>query len=114
MKHNFQPLDDIPTPPPHTSRGGFLKNAGRTFSFGINRNQSREVNEAPPVPALPDKNRRDTITNSRERAMTESSVTTATPPRLDESSFSIRGSEEDDFGNMFAGIAHKSSREVSL
>lgn len=105
--------DDIPAPPPAASRSGFLKNAGRTFSFGINRNSSREINDLPPIPPIPsDKSRRSTVTNSRDRAMTASSVTTATAPRLDDSSFSIKESD-DDFGNMFAGIQHKSSREVS-
>lgn len=103
--------DDIPAPPPAASRSGFLKNAGRTFSFGINRNSSREINDLPPIPPIPsDKSRRSTVTNSRDRAMTASSVTTATAPRLDDSSFSIKESD-DDFGNMFAGIQHKSSRE---
>lgn len=43
--------------------------------------------------------------------MTVSSVTTATPPRLDDSSFSIK-SNDDDFGNMFAGLGSRSSQEV--
>lgn len=44
--------------------------------------------------------------------MTASTTTTATPPRLDDRSFSIRDTE-DEFGNMFANLTTKSSREVS-
>ena len=67
----------------------------------------------PSLPAPPtDKDRRGTITTSRDRAMTVSTITTATAPRLEDSSFSMKGSD-DDFGNMFANLQHKSSREVS-
>lgn len=99
------PYDDIPAPPAH-SKAGFLKNAGRTFSFGINKHNPRESPEQPPTmhSQLPHP--------SRERAMTTSSVTTATPPRLDDSNFSLKSSD-DDFGNMFASLGSKASREVS-
>lgn len=43
--------------------------------------------------------------------MTVSSVTTATAPRLDDSSFSLK-SNDDDFGNMFANVGSNPSREV--
>ena len=106
--------DDIPPPPPptHASRAGFLKNAGRTFSFGINKNSSKETNEIPP-PMPTDRSRRTTVTEQpRERAMTMNSVVTVDPPRLDDSSFSLKSSD-DDFGNMFANVGKRASREVS-
>lgn len=96
----------------NNQRGGFLKSAGRTFSFGINRHNSKEASE--PIPQHPpETNRRTTMTESRERTMTvSSSITTATPPRLDDSSFSIKESD-DDFGNMFANLGSKPGGNVS-
>lgn len=96
----------------HSSKPSFLKNAGRTFSFGIGKhNQSRDMTDLPP----PVPTHRATTSNvhQRERSMTESSVSTAAPPRLDDHTFSIKASADDDFGNMFAHMNTKSSREVS-
>lgn len=78
----------------------------------MSRNASRETNDLPPAPAE-ERSRRGTNTTARERAMTASSITTATPPRLDDSSFSLKEAD-DDFGNMFASIESKPSRDVSL
>ncbi|KAJ9652924.1 hypothetical protein H2198_007833, partial [Neophaeococcomyces mojaviensis] len=102
--------EDIPLPPPHNPRAGFLKNAGRTFSFGINRNQSREANDLPTVSSDP--SRPPTNATARDRAMTVSSVTTATAPRLDDHAFSLKESD-DDFGNMFANLGARSNGENS-
>ncbi|KAK5076045.1 hypothetical protein LTR64_008511 [Lithohypha guttulata] len=106
-----QPVyDDIPVPPPHIAKSGFLKNAGRTFSFGITKHNSRESNDLPsPLPS--DRHRRPALAETRERAMTTSSVTTATAPRLDDATFSTKDGD-DDFGNMFANLDSRSSRDV--
>lgn len=92
-----------------SSRGGFLKNAGRTFSFG-NIRRSHEVNDLPPLPPVPAKT---PASSMRDRSMTVSSVTTATPPRLEDTDLSLDNSELDGFGNMFDGIGSKASREPS-
>lgn len=98
----------------HASKPSFLKNAGRTFSFGIGKhNTSKDMSDVPPLPT--DAGRRTTISSvqQRERSMTESSASTAAPPRLDDHTFSIKATGDDDFGNMFAHLGSKSSREVS-
>ncbi|KAL2137059.1 hypothetical protein VTI74DRAFT_9665 [Chaetomium olivicolor] len=68
---------DLPPPPavPKPS-GGFLKAAGRTFSFG---GQKKHVPFAPTIDESPPQ----TPANGRPRAPTTSTTTTLTPPRVD-------------------------------
>lgn len=106
--------EDASTAQSHVSKPSFLKNAGRTFSFGISKhNASRDMSDVPPLPTDAGRRTAASSIQQRERSMTESSVSTAAPPRLDEHTFSIKASGDDDFGNMFAHMGAKSSREVS-
>ena len=105
---------DIPVPPPPSARpGGFLRNSARTFSLGVGIKSSKEPqNSSPtasPAPAIHPANSRD----SRGRAMTASSASTATPPKLFDSDLALENSELDGFGNMFDGIGLRSSRDMS-
>ena len=92
-----RPLHDIPIPPPHSSFS--LRAVGRTFSFG-NKKPMRP--STPPLEELPS-------ASMRERAMTASSASTATPPKLLESDFGL-GGEDDDFSNVFETFRRKSPR----
>lgn len=108
---NVQTFKDIPVPPP-SARPGFLRNSARTFSLGLgnkSRQELPDLSSAPPVPPVP---QHDHI-NTRSRAVTASSASTATPPRLFDSDLDLDSSELDGFGNMFDGIGSKQSRDVS-
>ncbi|PKY01305.1 hypothetical protein P168DRAFT_330002 [Aspergillus campestris IBT 28561] len=87
-------LYDIPIPP----LSGALRAAGRTFSFGGRFSKAA----APPQPLTP--------APSRHRAMTNSTSSTATPPRLMETDLQI-GSMGDDFNIDFS--KRDKSRESS-
>ncbi|TGO31250.1 hypothetical protein BPAE_0001g01480 [Botrytis paeoniae] len=96
---------DVPLPPlPKTSSGFSLKNAGRTLSWGRNKatpSPSKVSDELPPSPTI-----RDDSASSRTRAVTASSyASTATPPKLGERDLDL--TMGDDFGDMFAGMAHR-------
>ncbi|TGO64165.1 hypothetical protein BCON_0008g00120 [Botryotinia convoluta] len=98
---------DVPLPPlPKTSSGFSLKNAGRTLSWGRNKatpSPSKVSDELPPSPTI-----RDDSASSRTRAVTASSyASTATPPKLGERDLDL--TMGDDFGDMFAGMAHRRS-----
>lgn len=68
---------DIPVPPiPKSSSNGFLKAAGRTFSFG---GQKKHLPAAPTIEESPP----STPADGRPRAPTSSTSTTVTPPRVD-------------------------------
>ena len=104
---------DIPVPPPPSARPGFLRNSARTFSLGVGLKSSKEPQfsspAASPAPAIHPANSSD----SRGRALTASSASTATPPKLFDSDLALDNSELDGFGNMFDGIGLKSSRDAS-
>ncbi|EXJ81367.1 hypothetical protein A1O3_07658 [Capronia epimyces CBS 606.96] len=91
-----RPLNDIPVPPPLSAKTAFLRSPGRTFSFGIVKGGRESPNFSPGEPAA--------LTNSRNRAVTSSSASTATPPRLFDSDLALDNSELDGFGNMFDHI----------
>jgi hypothetical protein len=98
-------------PPPPSARPGFLRNSARTFSLGVGIRSSKEQQHSPtasPAPAIHPAN-----TDSRSRALTASSASTATPPKLFDSDLAFDSSELDGFGNMFDGIGSKSSRDAS-
>jgi hypothetical protein len=112
---NQRPFHDIPVPPTQPSRPSFsLKSAGRTFSFGTKPARSSPGVSPPRAststtttdPSTP------TADGTRERAMTASTASTATPPRLLDSDFSIDGDDADEFSNMFANIGKRSSRNL--
>ncbi|KAG2412625.1 hypothetical protein HFD88_010182 [Aspergillus terreus] len=81
-------LHDIPIPP----ISGALRAAGRTFSFG-----GRFSKASAPVPPP------HQSTPARNRPMTPSSNSTATPPKLLDTDLNL-GQLGDDFHNMFDGV----------
>ncbi|KAK3330294.1 hypothetical protein B0H66DRAFT_55988 [Apodospora peruviana] len=100
---------DIPVPPiPKSSSNGFLRAAGRTFSFG---GQKRHL---PPVPAAVEPRpssptgpeTHQTPGPARSRATTTSTTTTMTPPRIDNDFDLDLGG---DFGNMLLGNEKRAS-----
>ena len=104
---------DIPVPPPASARPGFLRNSARTFSLGVGLKSSKEPQYSSPSvspgPAIHPAN----SNRPRERAMTASTASTATPPKLWDSDLALDDSELDGFGNMFDGIGLRSSRDMS-
>lgn len=112
MNSAERPYDDIPVPPTPKQRSGFLRGSGRTFSFG-NKSQHDIIHTpAPPLPpphtnfnerslpALPD--------HGRDRSVTASSASTATPPKLFDSDLTLDSSELDGFSSMFDNIGRRS------
>ncbi|CAK7265664.1 hypothetical protein SEPCBS119000_001628 [Sporothrix epigloea] len=92
-----QLYSDVPVPPiPKSSTtGSFFKSAGRTFSFGSQKKHVPMVSDerAPQTPP-------NGSTTGRDRSTTASTVTTATPPRLeDEVALDLGG----DFSRMLGG-----------
>ncbi|KAJ9209656.1 hypothetical protein DTO166G4_8745 [Paecilomyces variotii] len=85
-----RPFHDIPLPPVIGSQFSF-RAAGRTFSFG---------SKAPRVSTPPSRGSA-VASGARDRAMTASTASTATPPRLLDSDLKLEKVEDDDFGNMF-------------
>ncbi|KAL1968475.1 hypothetical protein VTN77DRAFT_1685 [Rasamsonia byssochlamydoides] len=101
-------LHDIPVPPvPESSSLFSLRAGGRTFSFGTkpgrlstppqqHQQQQQQQHHGP-------------SSQARERAMTASSVSTATPPRLLDSDLKLNGEDDDNFSNMFEGFGKRKS-----
>ncbi|KAI0404881.1 hypothetical protein F4802DRAFT_607273 [Xylaria palmicola] len=89
----LHPIDDFtsgvpPVPPVHKS-SGFLKQAGRTFSFGGNKkNTLPPIPSDEPTPPMPEYKMPQTP-SGRSRATTASTVTSATPPKLEDSDFKL-------------------------
>ncbi|KAI0417928.1 hypothetical protein F5X98DRAFT_374302 [Xylaria grammica] len=85
----FDNFDAIPPIPPVHKSSGFLKNASRTFSFGGNKKHTLppipSEEPAPPVPEY----RTPETPNGRSRAATASTVTSATPPKLEDTDFKL-------------------------
>ncbi|EXJ65419.1 hypothetical protein A1O7_01760 [Cladophialophora yegresii CBS 114405] len=92
-----RPYNDIPVPPPASARPGFLRSPARTFSFGVVKG-SRGSPTSPDAPLPP------VVHNRRNRTVTESTASTATPPRLFDSDLALENTELDAFGNMFDHI----------
>ncbi|KIW25849.1 hypothetical protein, variant 2 [Cladophialophora immunda] len=92
-----RPFNDIPAPPPATTRPGFLRSPVRTFSFGVVKGS--RASPTSPSGALP-----PLMDTTRNRAVTSSTASTATPPRLFDTDLSLESSELDEFGNMFDHI----------
>lgn len=94
-----RPFNDIPVPPPSTARPGFMRDSSRTFSFGMAKRSSPASSPG----GLPPQ-----VNNKRDRAVTSSTTSTATPPRLFDSDLALENSELDGFGNMFDHIGTSS------
>ncbi|KAL2855039.1 hypothetical protein BJX68DRAFT_20523 [Aspergillus pseudodeflectus] len=90
-------LHDIPAPPFSSA----LRAAGRTFSFG---GRFAKTPAHAPRPSSPD--------TTRSRATTNSTTSTATPPKLLESEFQI--GRMDDFGNMFDDIGKQERQDTTV
>ena len=102
-----QQYGDIPLPPiPKSSTtSSFLKSAGRTLSFGGNKKH---------LPILPDDGKPPQTpptdaSSGRDRSMTASTVTTATPPKIEEE-FDLGG----DFSKMLGNFDNKRASVATL
>ncbi|KAF7540995.1 hypothetical protein G7054_g925 [Neopestalotiopsis clavispora] len=96
---------DAPLPaPPRSSGSGFLKNAGRTFSFGMSKkNHPAQDENVPPVPELHDPQ----TPGGRPRAPTASTVTERTPPQVEDRDFKL--DLGGDLSNMLSAFGKRSS-----
>ena len=92
-----RPFNDIPAPPPTSARPGFLRGPSRTFSFGVTKGGRGS-------PTSPDNALPPPVPNTRNRTVTSSTASTATPPRLFDSDLALEKSELDGFENMFDHI----------
>ncbi|KAI2781723.1 hypothetical protein F4815DRAFT_72335 [Daldinia loculata] len=85
-------MADVPAPLAPKNHGGFLKQAGRTFSFGNRKSTTLPTilaeDAVPAVPAMPDEYSPGTP-RGRSRAETVSTASTATPPRVDDRDFML-------------------------
>ena len=98
-----------PIPEPHPLS---LRNAGRAFSFGRRKSGSPSVPLPGPPPPVPPK-AQPLPNNTRERAFTESSYasgSTATPPKLLDTSLDLGQSDLEGFGSMFESFGKRGSR----
>lgn len=89
-------IQDVPAPPPLTSA---LRAAGRTLSFGGRFGKS--------AAAIP----RQQTPETAKRPVTGSTDSTATPPKLPDTTFSMES--QDDFNKMFDNMGGSSVRERS-
>ncbi|POS78028.1 hypothetical protein DHEL01_v203576 [Diaporthe helianthi] len=104
---NKKPLPDATQQPSLTKPGpsGFLKSAGRSWSFGASKKQLPAVpageEDVPITPAVPEQYKR-----GRARATTGSTDSTVTPPKVDQAiGFDLGGS----FSKMLLGFDKRSS-----
>ncbi|KAI1310411.1 hypothetical protein F5Y03DRAFT_382672 [Xylaria venustula] len=82
-------FDAIPPVPPVHKSSGFLKQASRTFSFGGNKKHTLPpIPSEEPAPPMPEQRTPETP-NQRSRAATASTVTSATPPKLEDADFKL-------------------------
>ncbi|KAE8144775.1 hypothetical protein BDV25DRAFT_86121 [Aspergillus avenaceus] len=93
-------LYDIPIPP----LSGALRAAGRTFSFG-GRFSKTSTSTPLPQPSTPGP--------SRGRAMTSSTISTATPPQLPDTDLQF-GEEGNEFSNMFNDVGRRGGSKDRL
>ncbi|KAK2750094.1 hypothetical protein FQN57_004586 [Myotisia sp. PD_48] len=91
---------EIPVPPIPESPFSFsIRASGRTFSFGSKASKATARGSTPT---------RLSESSHRERAMTSSTTSTATPPKLTESDFNLEGSG--DLGNIFENFDRRKSQ----
>ncbi|KAI1326198.1 hypothetical protein F5Y16DRAFT_235277 [Xylariaceae sp. FL0255] len=107
------PLTDnssVPPLPPVPKSSGFLKNAGRTFSFG----GSKKNHALPPIPAeevappMPEITYNPGTPGGRSRATTASTISTATPPKLEDRDFML------DLGGDLSSVLGKFDKRSSV
>lgn len=82
---------DGPVPPSHKNSNNFLKQAGRTFSFGNKRNTLPTImaeDSVPAMPVMPDEYH-STTSSRHSRAETTSTSSTATPPKVEDRDFML-------------------------
>ncbi|KAI0016064.1 hypothetical protein F4780DRAFT_773116 [Xylariomycetidae sp. FL0641] len=86
---NRKPLPPVErsSPPVPKNSTGFLKQAGRTFSFGGNKKNSLPTIPAEDLPVVPTYD--SEMTGRRPRAETTSTTSTATPPKVEDEDFSL-------------------------
>ncbi|KAI1498852.1 hypothetical protein F5X99DRAFT_420329 [Biscogniauxia marginata] len=100
-------MNDAPPPPAHKHSSTFLKQAGRTFSFGGNKKSTLPTIPAEePVPPMPDYSSETTA--GRSRAETASTVSTATPPKVEDRDFML------DLGGDLASMLNKFDKRSSV
>lgn len=107
--HLTRGIHDLPVPPVPDSPLFSLRAAGRTFSFGTRpQRASTPLSQQTQHPQQPFSASSST---ARDRAMTASSASTATPPKLLDSDLSINGNNDDDdnFSNMFENFGKRKS-----
>ncbi|KAF7548445.1 hypothetical protein G7046_g8672 [Stylonectria norvegica] len=104
-------LHDVPPrTAPKSSGSGFLNRAGRTFSFGQKKHGNSSPTKEdgiPDVPPLPTIHHEDYT--GRARGMTDSTTSTATPPKLEEGGGLDLGG---DFGSMFSTFDKRASMQT--
>ncbi|KAI1866541.1 hypothetical protein JX265_007842 [Neoarthrinium moseri] len=104
------PLNDGAHPaPPKPASNSFLKNAGRTFSFGGSKKNLPTIpaDEQEPVPSVPSHFEPQTP-GGRSRAPTASTVTTATPPQVENRDFML------DLGGDLSNVLSAFSKRTSV
>ena len=117
------PINDVPPIPPHSDKPRTLRSAGRAFSSGIKnkKNATGEDGELSPIQVSRGHEKPLPPISVRDRSVTESTASTATPPRLDQG-LNLDNSL-DSFGNMFenmrfsrdmSGAPSRAAQEVSL
>ncbi|MCJ1282059.1 hypothetical protein MMC26_001382 [Xylographa opegraphella] len=118
-----KPLPALPIPPIPAAHPGFFRQAGRTFSLGKKATQTAHpAPVAQAAQATQDFPKQEEMFStpqhriasadvseiphlSRQRAMTETSGSTATPPKLLDTDLDFGHLDDpDDFGNMFEGF----------
>ncbi|KAH7034909.1 uncharacterized protein B0I36DRAFT_360370 [Microdochium trichocladiopsis] len=101
-------LSDSQAPPRNS--GGFLRNAGRTFSFGSSKKSSLPpIPAEEPVPRIPSEYAGSPSTPvGRARAETASTITTATPPQVEDRDFML------DLGGDLSTMLSKFDKRSSI
>ena len=118
-----KPLSVLPIPPIPAAHSGFFRQAGRTFSSGKKAAQAARIAQASQAAEdVPEQKEmfstpQHRVTSadvseiphiSRQRAMTETSGSTATPPKLLDTDLDFGQLDDpDDFGNMFEGFGRE-------
>ncbi|KAI1810538.1 hypothetical protein GGS20DRAFT_169894 [Poronia punctata] len=101
----LSPVDNVPPIPPVHKSPGLLKQAGRTFSFGGNKKHSLSpVSFEEPAPPLPNYK----TPSVRSRATTNSTVTSPTPPKLEDADFQL------DLGGELSTMLNKFDKRSSV